>query len=105
MTIRNTGEATVTLVGLTSSIAMKTEVHRTTTDAQGVSSMAPADDLTIAPGAILALAPGGLHAMLMNLRAPINKGGRFDLTLQFSDGGEVTVEVMVRGIGARGPRE
>ena len=105
MTIRNAGETPVTLIGLTSSIAMKAEVHRTATNEQGISSMEPAGDLTIAPGTILTLAPGGLHAMLMNLQAPINKGDRFKLTLQFAEGGEVTVEVVARGIAARGPRD
>jgi copper(I)-binding protein len=84
---------------------MRAEVHRTATNEQGVSSMEPAGDLTIAPGTILTLAPGGLHAMLMNLQAPINKGDRFKLTLKFAEGGEVTVEVVARGIAARGPRD
>ncbi|MGR3462933.1 MAG: copper chaperone PCu(A)C [Roseovarius sp.] len=103
MTLRNTGDETVTLTGLATPLAMRPEVHETTTNAEGVSSMAPVGDITIAPGESVALAPGGLHAMLMKLQEPMKKGETFPLTMTFSDGGQVTVEVPILGIAARGP--
>ncbi|MGS4947537.1 copper chaperone PCu(A)C [Meridianimarinicoccus sp. RP-17] len=103
MTIRNTGDEGVTLTGISTPIAMMPEIHETTTNAEGVSSMAPAGEITIAPGEAAELAPGGLHAMLMRLQEPMAKGDSFPLTLSFSDGGDVTVEVPILGIAARGP--
>lgn len=103
MTIRNTGDEPVTLTGLRTEIAMMPEVHRTATNEQGIASMVPADEIVIAPGESVALEPGGLHAMLMHLRSPMTEGESFPLTLLFSDGGEVTVEVPIRGMAARGP--
>ena len=67
--------------------------------------MAPAGDIRIAPGETVALEPGGLHAMLMMLQRPMVEGEAFELTLSFSDGGEVSVEVPVLGMTARGPKD
>ena len=41
--------------------------------------------------------------MLMKLQEPMAEGETFPLTLTFSDGGKVTVEVPILGIAARGP--
>jgi len=103
MTVRNTGEETEVLTGLRTDIAMMSEIHLSSTNDQGVSSMSPAGEIEIAPGEAIALEPGGLHAMLMRLQRPMVKGETFSLTLVFADGGEVTVEVPVLDIAARGP--
>ncbi|MEW4462138.1 MULTISPECIES: copper chaperone PCu(A)C [Hyphomicrobiales] len=105
MTIRNTGDTPVTLIGLTTPLAMMPEIHESKTNADGVSSMAPADEITIAPGESVSLEPGGLHAMLMQLQTPMTEGESYPLTLLFDDGGEVTVEVPILGIAARGPND
>ena len=103
MDIRNAGDEDVTLTGLRTDLAGMPEIHLTSTNEQGVSSMSPVGEIAIAPGETVALAPGGMHAMLMQLRRPMEEGETFPLTLLFSDGGEVTVEVPIRGIAARGP--
>lgn len=103
MTIRNSGEAPVTLIGLATPLAMMPEIHETQTNAEGVSSMSPAGEITIAPNASVALEPGGLHAMLMRLREPMMEGGSFPLALRFADGSEVSVEVPIFGVASRGP--
>ena len=105
MTIRNTGDTPVTLIGLTTPLAMMPEIHESKTNADGVSSMAPTDEITIAPGESVSLEPGGLHAMLMQLQTSMTEGGSYPLTLLFDDGGEVTVEVPILGIAARGPED
>ncbi len=105
MTIRNTGDTPVTLIGLTTPLAMMPEIHESKTNADGVSSMAPADEITIAPGESVSLEPGGLHAMLMQLQTPMTEGESYPLTLLFDDGGEVPVEVPILGIAARGPND
>jgi copper(I)-binding protein len=43
--------------------------------------------------------------MLMRLQQPMTEGETFPLTLLFVDGGEVTVEVPILGIAARGPED
>ncbi|CAM4046173.1 copper chaperone PCu(A)C [Palleronia rufa] len=103
MAILNPSDEPVTLTGLRTDLAERSEIHLTATDGQGVSSMTPAGDIAIAPGETVLLQPGGLHAMLMQLRRPMQDGESFALTLTFSDGGEATVEVPIMGIAARGP--
>ena len=103
MTLRNTGIDPVTLLGLETPIALMPDIHETKTDANGISSMAPAGEITIPPGESVALESGGLHAMLMQLQTKMVTGETFPLTLTFSDGGRVTVDVPILGIAARGP--
>jgi periplasmic copper chaperone A len=102
LNLRNTGDEVVTLTGLRTEVAIRPEIHRTATDAQGVSSMTPAGKIEIAPGTEVALEPGGLHAMLMMLQRPLEKGTTYPLTLLFDDGGKITVDVPVLGVATRG---
>jgi len=103
--LRNDGDRTATVTGLRTDIAAMADIHRSTTTAEGVSSMAPAGPVPVGPGETVMLEPGGLHAMLMGLTAPLAEGDRFTLTIIFADGGEVPVQVPVLGIAARGPAE
>lgn len=104
MTIRNGGRDSVTVTGIRTGIADLPEIHRTATDANGRTSMVPAGKIVIPPGEAIALEPGGLHVMLMKLKGPMKEGSSFPMTLAFDDGGKVTVEVPILGIGARGPQ-
>ena len=103
MTLRNTGTDPVTLVGLETPLAMMPDIHETTTDSNGVSSMGPVGEITILPGESVSLEPGGMHAMLMRLQTKMVEGETFPLTLNFADGGTLTVDVPILGIAARGP--
>lgn len=103
MTIRNTGDEPVTLTGLETPLAMKPEIHETKTNAEGVSSMSPAGEITIAPGESVSLEPGGLHAMLMRLNEPMTEGQTFPLKLLFGDGSEINADVPILSVASRGP--
>lgn len=103
MTLRNNGTDPVTLTGLKTPLAMMAEVHNTTTDKDGVSSMAPTGNLIIEPGKSVSLAPSGLHAMLMKLQKPMVEGESFSLTLIFADGKVLDIDVPILSIAARGP--
>lgn len=103
LTIHNAGDEAVRLIGIRTDLAKRSEIHRSSINDQGVSSMEPAGEIEIAPGDTVALEPGGLHAMLVGLQRPMAEGDTFSLTLVFSDGGEVMVEVPIFGITARGP--
>ncbi len=103
MTITNSGDEPMTLTGLESKVSGMPQIHRTSTDANGVSKMAPAGDITISAGASVALEPGGLHVMMMKLQRPLKTGESFPLSLIFGNDGTVDVTVPVLGINARGP--
>ncbi len=103
LTVRNEGSESISLIGLRTDISGMASIHETSTNSDGVSSMAPADDIMIPAGGMIALEPGGYHAMLMQLQSPLVEGETFSLTLLFSDGTELEITVPVLGIGARGP--
>ena len=66
--------------------------------------MEPAGEILLRPGNDLVFEPGGLHIMLMGLQEPLVEGDSIQLDLLFDDGGRMPVNVRVRGIAARGPR-
>ncbi|MEM9433619.1 MAG: copper chaperone PCu(A)C [Pseudomonadota bacterium] len=101
--ISNSGTSAVELVGVKTSLAGMTMLHKTETDANGVARMSHADDIVIEPGATVVLEPGGLHVMLMNLKDNLIEGENYPATLVFSDGQEISVDVSVLGVGATGP--
>ena len=68
-----------------------------------VSSMGPVGEINISPGESVSLEPGGMHAMLMRLQAKMIEGETFQLTLNFADGGTLTVDVTIFGIAALDP--
>lgn len=103
MEIRNTGDEPVTVIGLRTDLAMMPEIHLTSTNEQGVSSMSPAGNLTISPDQSIMLEPGGLHAMLMKLKRPMVEDESFYLTVLLADGSEIETEVQILSIASRGP--
>ena len=105
MTIRNISDTTIQLLSITTPIAKTAEIHRTTINSQGISSMAAAGNITIAPGESVKLEPGGLHAMFMHLQSEMNQGETLPLTLKFSDDSIVEVIVPILSISARGPKK
>jgi copper(I)-binding protein len=100
MTIKNTGSESDRLVGGSTPVAAKFEVHEMTMD-KGVMKMRPlADGLEIKPGETVELKPSSSHIMMMGLKQPIQKGKPFKASLTFEKAGPVDVEFAVEGIGA-----
>ena len=103
LTIENKGTASDRLIGGASDAAGKVEVHEMTMN-NGVMTMRPVEKgLTIDPGKTVKLAPGGDHLMLMDLKAPLSKGDKLSITLEFEKAGKVKVSLDVQAVGARGP--
>ena len=103
MTIHNTGDVAITLNGIKTDLATMPKFHRTKTRADGMSKMEPTGDVIIAAGEMVRLQPGGLHIMLMGLQRPMKQGDSFDMTLIFSDGGEVISAIPIYGLASSGP--
>ena len=103
LTIENKGSSPDKLVGVSTDIAGKVEVHEMATD-NGVMKMRPVEGgLTIDPGKTVKLAPGGLHLMMTDLKSPLKQGDKLPMTLQFEKAGKVAVTLDVLGVGAPGP--
>ncbi|MFN8591719.1 MAG: copper chaperone PCu(A)C [Thermomicrobiales bacterium] len=96
LTIRNTGGEYDSLLGATSPIADRIDLHHTRV-ANGLREMdLIADGIAIPPDATVTLELGSTHLMLIGLREPLVQGRTFPLTLHFARAGEVTVTVRVR---------
>jgi len=86
-----------TLVGASvdESVAMMTEVHETTTQADGSMGMQEIMSLDLKAGVKTELKPGGYHIMLMKLAKPLVLGENISVTLTFGSGATQVVEVPV----------
>jgi len=98
--ITNTGTASDRLVGGSSQISGRLEVHEMSMSG-GVMKMRPVSSgLEIRPGETVELKPGGLHIMFVGLKQQLQQGQHFKATLQFEKAGNVDVDFSVSGIGA-----
>jgi periplasmic copper chaperone A len=100
LTITNTGAAADKLIGGTTSVAGRLEVHEMKMDG-GVMKMRPVEGgLEIKPGQTVQFDPGGYHVMLVGLTQQLKEGDHFKATLEFAKAGKVDVDFTVEGIGA-----
>ncbi|MGZ3410142.1 MAG: copper chaperone PCu(A)C [Xanthobacteraceae bacterium] len=98
--ITNTGTTPDRLIGGSSPIAGRFEIHEMSMD-NGVMRMRPLKDgLEIKPGQTVELAPGSFHIMFVDLKQPIKEGDRVKGTLVFEKAGSVDVEYAAVGVGA-----
>ncbi len=100
LTISNRGDTPDRLVSISTPAAKRAAIHRTRMQ-DGMMTMRPVGALMLRPGASVSLRPGGLHVMLTGLKAPLKRGGSFDMTLTFEKAGSLTVKVGIEKIGAR----
>jgi periplasmic copper chaperone A len=95
VTIINSGTAPDRLIGGSSPLASRFEIHRMTMD-QGVMRMRPVTGgLEIKPGETVELKPGSLHLMFVGLKQPVERGRNIKGTLVFEKAGSVEIEYSV----------
>ncbi|MDH4326487.1 MAG: copper chaperone PCu(A)C, partial [Betaproteobacteria bacterium] len=102
MQLRNSGAAAERIVGASSPLAGRVEMHVTTREGD-VMKMRQVESLEIPAGGTFELKPGGAHLMLMDLKRPLAEGARVPLTLRLENGGVLNVELTVQKMGARSP--
>ena len=102
MTLVNRGRQADRLVGASSPVAARAQLHAHQMEGN-VMKMRPLGAVEVAPGSPTVLAPGGIHVMLMGLKGPLVEGTAFSLELRFEHAGRMEVEVQVLAPGAMGP--
>jgi copper(I)-binding protein len=101
MRITNAGSEPDRLVGGSTVVAERFEVHRSTVS-DGIARMEPVTGgLEIAPGQTVELKPGSMHAMFVNLRQGLKPGETVKGMLVFEKAGVLKLEYWVGGIGAQ----
>lgn len=99
--ITNTGKAADRLLGATTPIAQRVDMHRSM-EMNGMAMMHPVEGgIALAPGATAVFAPGGYHLMLVGLKQPLKAGDSFPVTLKFQKAGAVTTTFKVETGAAR----
>jgi periplasmic copper chaperone A len=100
MSITNMGTEPDHLIGGSSNVSSKFEVHEMTMT-NGVMKMRPvAGGIEIKPGQTVTLKPGGYHVMFVGMKQQLKRGQHFKATLQFAKAGKVDVDFTVEGLGA-----
>lgn len=94
----NGGKAEDRLLGGSTPVAARVEVHSMTMDG-GVMRMRPVTGgLAIPAGGRVALKPGGYHLMLIGLKQPLRRGAMVPVTLDFARAGPLKLSFRVEGI-------
>lgn len=101
MVIRNTDSAPDRLIGATSPVSERVEMHVTSED-NGVMRMRQQESLPVPAEGRLELKPGAGHLMLVGLKRPLKQGESVPLLLRFERAGEIRTELHVEAVGARG---
>lgn len=96
MVINNSGAEDDQLIGVTSDVAKRTELHTHKDDGNGNMQMIHVKEgFAVPAGGEHALARGGDHVMFMGLTRGLEHGDVVTVTLTFEKAGDVTLEVPV----------
>ena len=97
LTVTNNGAHDDTLVGASTIIAERTELHTHTISDDGIARMREVEEGFPVPASeSIKLERGGDHVMLMGLKQKLADGEIVDLTLRFERTGDVELKVPVR---------
>jgi copper(I)-binding protein len=97
MTITNTSDKSVTLVGSSSKVSARIEIHEHSMS-KGMMSMRQLASIVIDSKDTVILQPSGVHLMIFDIKEPLKHGDVQTLTLHFSSHPDVEVHIPVQGI-------
>jgi periplasmic copper chaperone A len=98
-TLRNRGGVPLTVTAVSSPLAGAAMIHETQL-LNGISSMRPREQVTLAPGQSVRFEPGGLHVMLHMLAHPLKPGELVPLVLALDNGGTLEFRALVKALDA-----
>jgi copper(I)-binding protein len=101
-TLTNTGKSDNKLVGVSSDVARRVELHTHKMDGN-IMRMRALENIIVPAGESVTLKPGGHHVMLMGLTRKLKEGDSFPLTVIFAKAGQMRISVKVGKMGAAGP--
>ena len=106
MTLKNTGGEDDKLLSVSSEMAEIAEVHENMVDPDdGKMMMRRIKEITITGKGEVELKPTGYHIMLINLKAPLEKGESFPVILTFEKSGERMVNAAIVAPGMAQPMD
>lgn len=102
LSIANKGPADDRLVGASSPLAERIELHGIRVVGADIEMRQLANGVAVPAGNTTALKPRGYHLLLLGVKAPLVKGSALPVTLTFEKAGAVTVEFAVEEPGLIG---
>lgn len=103
--IDNHGERADTLLSARSEVSRAVELHQTRVTNGVVGMRHVKEGVPVPARSSVTFAPGGYHVMLVGVKAPLEKGRTFPLTLKFAKAGEIAVSVTVGEAGPPGEQQ
>ena len=100
MTIDNLGTKSDKLTSVSSPMAKRVELHKTSIE-NSVAKMLHMPHLPLPPKSTIILKPGSFHLMVMGLRKPLVANSLFPMTLNFSIGGRIHTKFKVEEFSRR----
>lgn len=97
------GSKADTLLSVSTSAALRTEMHESMKGDHGMMEMKPITDIAIPANAKLAFEPGGKHIMLFSISPNVKAGEEVPLSLSFASGKKVDVSAKVVTTGESAP--
>ena len=94
LTIENESAKAIAIVGATSPVFARIEIHRTEIEG-GVARMRRQERVVVPPGGTQPFGPGGYHLMLMKPDRPLKAGDVVGLALSLEDGQSIQAELLV----------
>jgi copper(I)-binding protein len=104
VTLENTSDQAVTIVGATSPDYADTMIHRSSTDG-GMGRMQMVDSVVVPAKGTLQFSPGGYHVMLMQPKHALKPGDKVGVTFVLSDKQTVSAMLVARPANASGPSD
>ena len=95
----NSGTERDRLIGASSPLAEKVEIHGEVKDGNVV-KMQKLEAIVLEPNEPVSLRPNGTHLMVFGLKQPLKEGDMMPLTLQFEKAGAAKIEAMIEPAGA-----
>ena len=100
MKIVNSGKIDDHLVGGSTTIAGKVEIHEMSMVDNVMKMRQLPGGLDLKPGQSVELKPGSYHVMFIDLKRQLKPGEKFMATLQFQKAGPIDVQFVVNGMGS-----
>lgn len=94
ISLTNHGKKIICLIGATTPIAQKVEIHGQTNDA-GMMVMHKIESVELIPHRMVEFKPGEKHFMLLGLNKPLIQGTTFPMTLNFDKSPPITINVKI----------
>ena len=103
ITVENKGTTDDKLIGASSPVAKKVELHTMAMDGN-IMKMREVPSIELKAGSRLEMKPGqGYHLMLMGLQKPLKAGEKFPVTLVFEKAGKTEISVTVQSMKGEKP--